>query len=395
MKCFMCYSNFQTIVALTAHFKVFHSLFADSVFDCIEDNCHQSFSNINTFKKHLKRKHTSNPETDLSVKHSKPSCPPSNNFDEEISNDLIKARDTNTLFTFDSAKNLAQIRDSIMVLNNTLYSSIHFSNKDVQVIQANIKNIVVSPIEEYLSNLIKYENDNGSDFVSDNIRQLHTTLKCLMKSKSADSTFKSLLQSNNFESEVQKFSVHSDISVEYKNGEPQYVQSVKTGSLLPIKYNFKTTFEANDLLDDYLLKNIDTISGQEHIFSFLEGQLWKDLLKICKDIICIPYFLYFDDFEVSNPLGTHTEQICGIYYCFPGFENISKLSNIFVAGFMKSSEMKKYGNSASLKFLIQQLNELAVEGISITTTTCTRQVHFILGLVLGDNLGVNYVCDFE
>lgn len=123
---------------------------------------------------------------------------------------------------------------------------------------------------------------------------------------------------------------------------------------------------------------------------FVQGPLWKEKIIPYNNKIVIPYFLYTDDFEVNNPLGL----LCAIYYSFPLFDQ-SKLSNIFVAGLLKSVDMKHFGNDLCLKKLIHELNKLEIEGILISTSDGLKRVHFILGLIIGDNLGLNSVLEFS
>lgn len=113
----------------------------------------------------------------------------------------------------------------------------------------------------------------------------------------------------------------------------------------------------------------------------------------------IPYFLYNDDFEINNPLSSHagTHSVCNIYYSFPSLpRRESKLNNVYLAGIIKSSDIKVFGNQKCFRALIDELQFLEVNGIDIKTKNGEIQrIHFILGLVLGDNLGLNSFLDFN
>jgi len=45
--------------------------------------------------------------------------------------------------------------------------------------------------------------------------------------------------------------------------------------------------------------------------------------------------------------------------------------------------------------LIHILNDIEVNGINITTSNGVKKVHFILGLFIGDNLGINAISEFS
>lgn len=114
--------------------------------------------------------------------------------------------------------------------------------------------------------------------------------------------------------------------------------------------------------------------------------------------ILIPYFIYTDDYEINNPLGTHSSKhsICGVYYSFPCLPvDESKAENIFHAAVIKSTDVKAFGNEICFQSLAQELIELELDGIEIKIKENSNlRIHFILGLVLGDNLGLNSFLDF-
>lgn len=113
----------------------------------------------------------------------------------------------------------------------------------------------------------------------------------------------------------------------------------------------------------------------------------------------IPYFLYVDDVEINNALGSHagSHSICNIYYsypCFPKDESI--VDNVFLAAIVRTQDLKIYGNDKCLQALVKELQDLEINGINIKTQGGNiKKIHFILGLVLGDNLGLNGILNFS
>jgi len=95
--------------------------------------------------------------------------------------------------------------------------------------------------------------------------------------------------------------------------------------------------------------------------------------------------MYIDDFEINNPLSSHASvhSISAIYYSFPLIDQ------------SKPVNMKDFGNDLCLNKLIYQINDLEVNCIVIDTQCGPKKVHFILGLFLGDNLGLNSICEFS
>jgi len=106
--------------------------------------------------------------------------------------------------------------------------------------------------------------------------------------------------------------------------------------------------------------------------------------------------MYIDDFEINNPLGSKSMKhaVSAVYYSFPLNEQSSKLNNIFLTALLKSHDLKSYGNDLCFKQLVEEFNSLEKNGMLIYTPDGPKTVHFILGLIIGDNLGLNSVCDF-
>ena len=91
MKCFVCKNDFN-LKALFTHFKVYHYLSKQSCFECAEEDCNQSFSNIDSFRRHLKNKHVTrniiSELSNISAVRSSPrihNCNESNEFITSIS----------------------------------------------------------------------------------------------------------------------------------------------------------------------------------------------------------------------------------------------------------------------------------------------------------------------
>lgn len=71
------------------------------------------------------------------------------------------------------------------------------------------------------------------------------------------------------------------------------------------------------------------------------------------------------------------------------------LSHIFLSSLIKSKDFKGFGNDLYLHNLINELNYLEKEGTQIVTKEGEFRVYFVLGLVLGDNLGINTILEFS
>jgi len=85
--------------------------------------------------------------------------------------------------------------------------------------------------------------------------------------------------------------------------------------------------------------------------------------------IILPLILYFDDFEVGNPFGSHAGcyKIGCLYYTIPiiPLKYINRLENIFISTLFYSSDRCHFGNSAVLKHIINELKFLEKDGLYI------------------------------
>ncbi|XP_008185631.1 uncharacterized protein LOC103310138 [Acyrthosiphon pisum] len=206
------------------------------------------------------------------------------------------------------------------------------------------------------------------------------------------------LRQINLLSPLHQFTINNEIVPMDHAGNITYDEKITKGALLPIKQQFKWYFEHDNnfkLHYDELLKYEQ--SDSDVISNFVQGKLWKEKITLYEGKIVFPYFLYVDEFEINNPLGSHAnvQSIAAVYYNFPLATNNSKLSSIFLAALIKSIDIKEFGNDKCFKILINELNELENIGLNISTEHGDFRVHFLLGLVLGDNLGLNSLLEFS
>lgn len=134
------------------------------------------------------------------------------------------------------------------------------------------------------------------------------------------------------------------------------------------------------------------------IYNFMKSKLWHDKIKNNSDKIILPLFLYYDDFEVNDPLGSHASiQKLGAVYvtlaCLPP-ELSSTLDNKILTSLFKTEHKKSFGSWAIFKDLIEELNYLETTGINVTVNNEENTIYFTLGLIIGDNLGLHSILGF-
>lgn len=134
------------------------------------------------------------------------------------------------------------------------------------------------------------------------------------------------------------------------------------------------------------------------VSNIMQGDLWSKKYSN-GDKTVFPIFLYFDDFETRNPLGSHAgeEKLGGVYVslaCLPPHLT-AKMENIFLSTIFRSKYLKQFGNEIVFSKTIDELNNLSNEGILISIEGQSLKVFFECILILGDNLGLNTICGFS
>lgn len=168
----------------------------------------------------------------------------------------------------------------------------------------------------------------------------------------------------------------------------------ETVSLMPINFQIQSFFELPRVFEK-LQSNTDSIKKNGSLNHFINGELWQSKLKhFGKDDVVIPYHLHIDDTQTNNALGTHTTNgdLTCVYYSFPTMPNeySSRLENIFTAQVFESRLSHCFGNEKCYYELIKELNKLADDGIILNINGKEQKVYFVLGLLLGDNKGLNH-----
>lgn len=166
-----------------------------------------------------------------------------------------------------------------------------------------------------------------------------------------------------------------------------------TVTLMDVQFQIKTFFERPNVFKK-IMSNTKKIERKNKLNHYINGESWKSKLdNFSEDDIVIPYHLHIDDTQTNNSLGTHTtngDQTC-VYYTFPTIPNkyIARLDTIFTALLFESSLSKTYGNEKCYDALIYELNKLADSGIVLNVDGKEQKVFFVMGLLLGDNKGLN------
>lgn len=393
MDCFICKTKIFLNTA-NKHFRLIHFMNEKESYQCTFKNCYQYVSSrsafVRHFKAHLNTMNSQEAQGYITESSPEISSQSLENVSYEKNSDLLMTPSIVPSTSKTYIQNTPCV-DNGVAFAVRMHKNSNFTRKDVLSVQKNVMKNIINPIVEDFKQFI---NQNFSIDVeqamaiSSFIKRIENPFE---NCESEYFLFK-WLKDNNFICDYKEFSINNEIGQVYQHGQMRYNESNTTGVLFPISFQFKKIFEFNDTLT-HTIDNINKIFNNTQMYThFIQGELWRNKTKeyIASGKTVIPYFLYIDDAETNNPLGSHCDPITFVYYSFPVIEN----SEIYTAALIRSRDYKEFGNEKCFKALIEEMIKLEEEGINIVTSDGEKQVYFVLGLILGDNLGLNTALGF-
>ncbi|XP_071568106.1 uncharacterized protein [Temnothorax nylanderi] len=168
-------------------------------------------------------------------------------------------------------------------------------------------------------------------------------------------------------------------------------------SIIPLKVILQKFLELPNVYQK-IISYIEKSKKSESLNSIFQTDFWKSVEKNAGDKFILPLVLYFDDLEINNPLGSckNKSKIGAVYCAIDSLPNkfSSLLENIFLVQLHNYMDHKALRNKKMFAHVINQINKLNTNGISINVEGKTKQVYFILSRILGDNLGLNTIMGF-
>ena len=175
----------------------------------------------------------------------------------------------------------------------------------------------------------------------------------------------------------------------YISPEPQFPNNARkpVSQFVPMTGQIRAALECEDVfsglkfekhLHDKTLKDI--CDGSLHAHS--EGSLHL--------------ILYFDEFNISNPIGNKTKKysIGAMYYTFANMQKRASIHNIYLAMLFHSSQMKIHSMADIMAPLIKELTSLEEEGVHYMRNGEMKNVKCNLSMMLGDNKGCHQMAGY-
>ena len=147
-------------------------------------------------------------------------------------------------------------------------------------------------------------------------------------------------------------------------------------------------------LQDKLLNSKNNV-----IENFVQGKIWRTIVKNHPGKIVLPYNMYNDDVEIASVQGHNTtKNMMSVFTLdFPllADHKKSKVEFMFPVAFARTSVTKLSKKDECLGFFFDEMNDVGENGIDLLINGEIKRVHFIFGLTLGDNKAIHELTGFS
>lgn len=325
----MCFKCLQTtandINQLIRHLRYFHGIHDGDKIICIQNNCQQTFNHMDRFKRHVQTMHDQknyqNPQICSNLKITsnnkifesqieavqKPNIP---KIDIEPENKNVK--EENEILKNEIYKMKSEIQRNCLSFMTLLQAESALSIKLFHLIINEITEKITKPISSVIKFFIQPDLPKDKEIALDDIINYVSDPFKLIKS---DHLLLKHLENNEIYKRPEKITIDRSIKEHIENHKLVLKKVENEIVLMPIKFQIQKLFESKDLLKR-TINNEKEMMSQQKYYNFVQGDLWKQKRSSFVDTDnVIPFFIYYDDFEVNDPLGSHTgNQTIGAFY---------------------------------------------------------------------------------
>lgn len=400
--CFLCRNKFQSFGAFKAHLTLAHKSSEYKTLICAEQNCDRNFQLMSSFRRHLQTHVIESLEdsffSDLQVENTEDddvtrqtASPSQNNLDVDVA-PLLELDSEHTSFELPISEFIAQ-----------LYGNQNLPRKIVDTFIGGLKNCLSQSLVLAVSNQLEELSQSQKipascvEVIMNSIRPVLT-----LPWEKFDTEHKRLKYFEKTFVKPQQVVIGQRLDTVKQDGVTKLVPVVCVQSFISIRHVLEMFFSLEGLLVEtlnymtILKNNPELLNGA--LENFIQGSYWKEVVQRHRGKIVMPLFLYYDDYETGNVLGSRSghHKLGAVYLMIPCLPpcRISSLNNIFLFLLFHSSDRVQFGNHVIFRCVIDELNYLSRQGIELDVPGFTGKIYFELGLILGDILGIHSICGF-
>lgn len=388
MKCQICKRNFTSFHKMKSHMRLLNH--EPDVYICDFSNCGSRYAVFNSYRRHYVRCHGSlgrQPSFALldTANYSGSTGGNDDNTETPPDQSLVVANDSveSSLSARSAllAKFNYELSDFVSMLYQNPQIPLSFAEETYSA-TARLLNNAILPIFT--------ENDD------ERLVTIAETLKTQLASLSTYYKRKQFLQRTGSFIPPHSYVIGKRQDLVKRGGRRCLRALESTAHMISLRKMLKKFFS----MEDILLKTLDHVNnlmnGSPRLLRhFVQGSFWKSRVALHGENTVLPFFLFVDDFEPLNSLGSHSSiyKLGAAYVSLPCLPPIysSQLTNIFLTLLYHSGDRSRFGNGVIFQPLIEEINLLIREGLEFDVPGFKGTVFFDLGAITGDNLGIHTI----
>lgn len=372
-----------------------------SVFVCGEQDCNRHYYSSDSFKKHLVREHQPS-----FANHEENHANPEINSTVQIQSNARNLDLPSTSTAFSRLESIKADDNSIDYHALNMISSLHANpmipRKTVQVFLESLKTYLKESENSLLNRFHSMIPPEKIDIDLD--KAVKKTLQVNSETfKAFDTEHKCLKHFKQLGTYLESREIVVGQRLETKHTSTGFsmIQVPCTEQILPLKDVLEKFFSLPCVLKDTLAYLGSIKRNPFGIENIIQGSVCENKIQSFMEIeseMVLPLIVYFDDFEVGNPLGSHAgiHKLGGVYVSLPCLppRYVSQLKHIFILALFHSSDRYSCGNNMIFTKVIEELNNLKNNGVKIESEVFKGTIKFYVAAVTGDNLGLNGILGF-
>ncbi|XP_031359486.1 uncharacterized protein LOC116183029 [Photinus pyralis] len=435
LTCHSCKKRFPLVKDLLLHIRknCFTHFRKWLAYKCGESGCFRQFTSLDAFRRHLKSKHenvTADINVEINSNHrSTPQPGPSSAGDnvnyDNVNDGVLEPLRFNIVAYEHSMRNV-DLSEQLLAITSqflaSLYSNPAIPRSTVQVVVNGMQSFhqqLSENLQVKFLSLVK--EGNTFDEVQSALKETLILLdECLEPLRSEYKRFQLFASLGTYISPMEVVLGYRRETL-MKHNRLIITPRTCTMELIPLRNVLLKFFSIGTVLKETVeyLKELgggatwggekneerryDTQEPNQCLENVMHGSAWLNLYKspfLSNDplTVVLPLVIFYDDFEISNVLGSHAgiHKLGGLYVSIPALPPhiVSQLNHTFMLSLCHSSDKTQFKNKKVFQPAIDELNYLHTTGITITTEFFTGVIKFKVVCLTGDNLGLNSILGF-
>lgn len=182
----------------------------------------------------------------------------------------------------------------------------------------------------------------------------------------------------------------------FSGAKRQKVQSIRSFMYIPLFDSLSQLFQNKEVL-----REIHTVRPSDSMLlkDYSDGSLCKNHPLIAEDDRALQIIAYFDELEVTNPVGSYvkTHKLGCLFFTLGNIrpQYRSSLKAIYLLGIALQQDIDRYGIDTFLKPFVEDLKRLYVDGITVSVDSKESTYYGALIAFLADTQAAHKVRGFK